>query len=496
MNQKRYLLISLFLLCGFFASAKQKQPNSATITKAEVEGHVRFLAADELMGRKAGSEGLNIAARYIAEQFRASGVQMIPNHDSYYQSFSLDDVSGAESGEITWGEDTWNLENKLLVMGGDAFEYDGEIVFAKYGLTEEDYKGLDVNGKVVVLQIGAPDEPNAFAAMRMGQQKQKLAMEKGAVGVIELYSLPVPWAMLSRYLKGGRMDIHKEDVEMLPTFWIEDGSQEALKSISSAKNPKMKIMSSGMKIDVKSTQNVVGFIEGTDPKLKDEYILLTAHYDHVGVGEEGAPNVTPEDRIFNGARDNAIGTTAIISAARALAKNPPKRSVVLIALTAEEVGLLGSKYYAENPMLPLNKCIFNLNIDNGGYNDTSIVTVIGLSRTGAKDQIANATSAFSLESIDDPAPEQGLFDRSDNVNFAAKGIPSPTFSLGFRAFDAEIQKYYHQVTDDAESVDFDYVLKYCRSYAYAAELIANLKNAPQWEKGDKYEEAGKKLYGN
>ncbi len=492
---KKHLMLTALLFCGLLANAQKNKPNAATITKTEVENHVRFLASDELKGRKAGSEGLNVAARYIAEQFRMSGVKTILNHDSYFQSFSLDDISGAKSAEIKWGDSSWNLENKLLVMGGSAFDYDGEVVFAKYGLTDEDYKGLKVKGKVVVLQIGAPDEPNAFAAMRMGQQKQQLAMQKGAIGVIELYSLPVPWKMMNRYLKGGRMDIHQES-KSLPTFWVEDGSQEALKAISSAKKPKMKIMSSGMNIDVKPTQNVVGYIEGTDAKLKEEYILLTAHYDHVGVGTAEAPNVTAEDTIFNGARDNAIGTTAIITAARTLAKNPPKRSVVLIALTAEEVGLLGSKYYADNPMMPLNRCIFNLNIDNGGYNDTKVVTVIGLERTGAKDQIAEATAAFSLESIDDPAPEQGLFDRSDNVNFAAKGIPAPTFSLGFRAFDEEIMKYYHQVTDDAESVDFDYVLKYCQSYAFAAELIANLKKSPKWKKGDKYEEAGKNRYGN
>ena len=258
--------------------------------------------------------------------------------------------------------------------------------------------------------------------------------------------------------------------------------------------PHIKVKTDGGTITKRPTQNVIGFIEGTDPKLKDEYVMMTAHFDHVGVGKAGDPNVTEDDKVFNGARDNAIGTTAIMSAARILAQNPPKRSILLIAFTAEEIGLVGSKYYADNPWLPLNKCIFNLNIDNGGYNDTGIVTVIGLERTGAKEELEMATKAFGLGVIDDPAPEQGLFDRSDNVNFAAKGIPSPTFSLGFTSFDKEILKYYHQITDEAESVDFDYVLKYCQSYAYAAELIANLRKQPKWEKGDKYEAAYKKLY--
>src|SRR5690606_37507869 len=181
-------------------------------------------------------------------------------------------------------------------------------------------------------------------------------------------------------------------------------------------------------------KNVIAVIEGTDSRLKDEYILLSAHYDHVGVGKPDAAG----DSIFNGARDNAVGTVAVINAAKYFAKNPPKRSILIALWTAEEKGLLGSGYFANNPLVPLNQIIYNLNIDNAGYNDTSIITVIGLGRTSADFMIEEAAAEFGITAKTDPSPEQGLYDRSDNVNFARKGIPAPNFSLGFTAFDDEI----------------------------------------------------------
>jgi Zn-dependent M28 family amino/carboxypeptidase len=167
----------------------------------------------------------------------------------------------------------------------------------------------------------------------------------------------------------------------------------------------------------------------------------------------------------------------------------------VLALTGEEVGLLGSSYYAEHPLVPLKQTIFNLNTDGAGYNDTTIISVIGLERTGAKAEIEAAATAFGLGVFAEPAPEQGLFDRSDNVNFAAKGIPAPTFTPGFKSFDEAIGKYYHQAIDNPESLDFAYVHRFCQAYAHAARLIANRLTRPQWSAGDKYESAGKALYG-
>lgn len=240
------------------------------------------------------------------------------------------------------------------------------------------------------------------------------------------------------------------------------------------------------------SQNVIGIVEGTDPELKDEYIIYSAHYDHVGTH----PSNVPGDSIFNGARDNAVGSTTVLSMAENLAKYPTKRSALFIFFTGEEKGLLGSRYYVENPVLPLNQMVYCFNSDNAGYNDTSIATIIGLPRTTAEQHIKDAATAFGLTAVDDPAPEQGLFDRSDNVSFARKGIPSPTFSLGFRSFSGDVTKYYHQPGDEANTLDYDYLLKFFQAYVLAGRSIADDKETPTWVKGDKYEAAGKALYGN
>jgi Zn-dependent M28 family amino/carboxypeptidase len=302
--------------------------------------------------------------------------------------------------------------------------------------------------------------------------------------------------MVNRYFAGERIslaDVKEDSKKSIPHAWINGKEARITRALRDVQSVSFK--TAGRKSQIVNSYNVAGFIPGTDPTLKSEYILLSAHYDHVGVGKQGGQVFTPEDSIFNGARDNAFGTVALLTAAEALAKNPPKRSVLIVALTAEEVGLLGSRYYAAHPLLPMNKCILNLNSDGAGYNDTTIVSVIGLDRTGVRTEIETASKAFGLGVFADPSPEQGLFDRSDNVSFAKEGIPAPTFTPGFKEFNGDIMKNYHQVSDNPETVDFNYLLKFCQAYTYTARLIADRKTAPQWVAGDKYEAAAKKLYG-
>jgi Zn-dependent M28 family amino/carboxypeptidase len=157
--------------------------------------------------------------------------------------------------------------------------------------------------------------------------------------------------------------------------------------------------------------------------------------------------------------------------------------------------MLGSRYYAENPLVPLKQCVFNLNSDGAGYNDSTKVTIIGLNRTDAEGEIVTASKAFGIEAINDPVPEQNLFDRSDNVSLAVKGIPAPNMSPGLTAFDAEIGKYYHQAADNPENVSMGYLTKFCKVYIYSARLIANKATATKWKSGDKYEKVGQELYG-
>ena len=488
------MLLSLLALPIVGAQGPDKNSIDQSITLSETESHLRFLASDELRGRDTGSPGIDIAARYVAEQFRRSGLQPLPGANGYFQSVNLMETYPPEKGQLTLGDIRLQQGKELLVLEGSGVNLNADVVFANYGL-EADLEGLDLTGKILVVKAGSDEAKDPRMFLGLAKVKQELAKGKGAVALIELYSSPnIPWPMLLNYLNKPQLDIDDGGVEeetKMPYIWVQDSNNEQLvafkeKSISSASLE----ISDLVKKPVPS-KNVLGMIEGTDPKLKDEFLLLSAHYDHVGVGRSNNPN----DTIFNGARDNAIGTVAVMSAAQALGANPPKRSVIFAAWTAEEKGLLGSKYYAENPLVPLNKTIYNLNIDGAGYNDTTVITVIGLERTSADQHIREAAQHYGLTAISDPAPEQGLFDRSDNVSFAKKGIPAPTYSTGFTAFDEEIMKYYHQVTDEPDGLNFNYLLKYFRSYALTATKIANDKNRPFWIEGDKYEEAGKGLYG-
>ncbi|GGZ32823.1 peptidase M28 [Echinicola pacifica] len=488
-----YLTALAAMTCPFVLFA-QKAEIDQSIQKEEATSHFRFLASDELMGRDAARSEIDIAARYIAEQFRQYGAQTVSGADEYYQHVPLRLSAPPKSGSMVIG-DTEPLTHgqDMLVLDGASLQGEFELVVAGYG-TEEDFDQVDVKGKIVVVRVGGAEKMNPSALFAAGRDKLALAAEHGALGLVEMYNLPnPPWPLLIGYLNKTQMTLgqNEETSPGLPYIWVKDLNNELIKTADQA-GTKVQIEVLGKVNKQIDGKNVIALIEGTDPELKDEYLMLSAHYDHIGVGKPNAEG----DSIYNGARDNAVGTVALINAAKYFAENPPKRSILLCAWTAEEKGLLGSAYYSENPLIPLNKVIYNLNIDNGGYNDISRITVIGLGRTSADHLIEEAVTAYGLETHGDPSPEQGLYDRSDNVNFAKKGIPAPTFSLGFTGFDEELMKYYHQVPDQVDNFDLDYAMKYWKAYLLTAENIANDPSKPKWTPGDKYEEVGNELYGN
>lgn len=490
-------LCAAMLLAVPFAQAQEGKPEdiAQTIRQPEVERHIRFLASDELQGRDTGSPGLRVASRYIAEYFRQHGIQPVNGMDDYFQDVPLQMNTAPKSGTVKIGDDSFKLKEDFLLISGDNAQLSGPLTYLNYG-GEEDVTEADVQGKIVVVRAGLPGDSSPQSWFYSAREKRKALTEKGATAIIELYNNPqLPWKILANYLGGdqiqlGEEEINPDEAASIPHIWLQDSENEKLKQIAKAKELEASLTIEGKQDKRFHSQNVLGIIEGTDPELKNEYLLLSAHYDHVGV-KTGS---TEADTIYNGARDNAVGTAAIMLAGKYFAENPPKRSIIIAAWTAEEKGLLGSSWYAEHPAVPLNQTIYNLNIDGAGYNDTTKVTVMGLERTSAEEELKAAASAFQLEAIPDPAPEQNLFDRSDNVNFAKKGIPSPTFSPGFTAFDEEIMKYYHQVEDNPESLNFPYLTSYSRAFTLAAEKIANGEEAPSWTEGDKYEAAGKSLY--
>jgi hypothetical protein len=471
----------------------QKETIEKVIERSEALSHFKFLAADELMGRDPLRPEIDIAASYIANQFEKYGASPLNSLGGYYQFIPFVNSTPPVIGVVNWKGSSLKHGEDLMVLGGADIEGEYQIEVVGYGF-EEDYADKNVMGKWVVARVGAPGRLSPAELFEAGREKRALAKSKGAVGLIEMYNVPTtPWSLLVNYLNKPQMTIDNDpgNDDAFPYLWMKDLTGDKIKAIAKGQNT-MEVQIKG-KISRKITgRNVVAFIQGTDPNLKNEYVMLSAHYDHLGIGKPNAEG----DSIYNGARDNAVGTSALIQAATYFGKNPPKRSILLCAWTAEEKGLLGSSYFAENPPISLKQIIFNLNIDNAGYNDTSLVTVIGLGRSSADFHISEAAEAFGLEAISDPAPEQGLYDRSDNVNFAKKGIPAPTFSLGFTAFDQEVGKHYHQASDQVDNFDLNYALKYWKSYILSAEKIANDPKKPLWAEGDKYESISKVLYGN
>ncbi len=478
----------LCLLLSFMAFAQdEKAKVEETVKKSTIEGHIYFLASDELRGREAGEPGADIAAKYLGTTLRRYGVKPVEGaKDGYYQPVALKKTANAT--QVSVNLDGEKYANAICHTNNN-LNRQAEIVFVNYGLEEDYQKGTDYKGKILLAKAGAADNTNSRDLYRLGNQKLKWAGEKGALALIEFHSFESEyWKNVKHYNGRSFVNLASKDDKSLRSqtshIWI-NSDDTTFPNIK-----KGELILSGGKDEIVDSHNVVGMVEGTDPELKDEFVIYSAHYDHVGVGEPNAEG----DSIYNGARDNAVGTVTVLSAAENIAKYPTKRSALFILFTAEEKGLLGSKYYVENPLIPLEQMVYCFNSDNASYNDTSKATIVGLNRTTAANHIKTAAATFGITAIDDPAPEQGLFDRSDNVHFAKKGIPAPTFSLGFTAFDAEVFKYYHQPADNPDNLDYEYLHKFFSAYVMSCRNIANAEQTPFWVEGDKYYEAGKSLY--
>ncbi len=486
-----HTLIALLLAGSFFIQAQTDADKvRATISKNDIEAHIFFLASDELRGRATGSAEIDIAASYLANNLRRYGVKPAGDDGSYYQQVKFEKVSPPESIEFLMK----NLDlSEFINLKVSEMNFKGDAVFLGYG-SEEDFKSNDVSGKLVLALAGSEGATEMMQSYKAGMKKREMAQKAGAVALVEIATLTDPEkASLSHYFNESRVTLEPKSREsQFVHLWglsQPDAEMPKLK-MGSRKGVELRIQ--GIAKDKMGGRNVLGYLEGTDPELKDEFIVYSAHYDHVGVGKPNADM----DSIYNGARDNAVGTVTVLNAAENIAKYPTRRSSLFIFFTGEEKGLLGSEYFVENPTIALDRVVYCFNSDNGGYNDTTKTTILGLNRTTAGKHFIEAAAEFGLTAIDDPAPEQNLFDRSDNVHFAKKGVPAPTYSMGFNAFDEEITKYYHQVTDNPDTMDYDYLYKFFQSYVLSARLIANDPERPFWTEGDKYYEAGKKLYAN
>ena len=480
-------VVSLCLALNAFGQSDADLVRS-TVTKNDIEAHIYFLASDELRGRATGSQEIDIAANYLANNLRRYGVEPAGDNGSYYQEVKFRERSTPASINIV--SDNFN-KGKLITFSIDNIDFKGQGIFLNFG-TEADFNKYNVKGKLVVVNAGSPNDVTMMASYNASREKVKLAEKHGALGLIELISLTSSeYSRMSHHFNAAQVFLaSKEDKPNLIHLWNVNLEPDNDISFKTGKSFPFELDINGVETKNFGGRNVVGYLEGSDPKLKDEFVVYSAHYDHNGVG---APNAEM-DSIYNGARDNAVGTVTVLNVAENLAKYPPKRSSLFIFFTGEEKGLLGSQYFVENPTIALNRIVYCFNSDNGGYNDITKTTIIGLNRTTASDHFVTAADEFGLTAIGDPVPEQNLFDRSDNVHFARMGIPAPTYGMGFTAFDEEITKYYHRVTDNPDTLDYDYLYKFFQSYVLSARLIANDPETPFWVEGDKYFDAGIELY--
>ncbi len=503
---KQYLSMSqktlyLFLFSFIFCLAVSKAQDSNTFKANEFEQLIRFLASDELMGRRTGSTEIARAADTIAQKFKKFGLIPIGSEDSFFQEIQFRNTTPGQTGHLSIGNKTYKHQEDLFIMEGGPMEFAGEVVFVEYGWIDpengiDDYSGIDVKDKIVLCLGGleSSNDPNiVFSSM---EKKRQIAKNKGAKALFEIYQLTFPWKMFKEFF-------NEKNTQWIDPFspsndllygWIQFGRTSPVADLKENQKVMCHGSFSGSEETKSTCRNALGMVKGTNPALNQEYIIVTAHYDHVGAGAEAGGYVTPTDSIFNGARDNAIGTASLVYAASVIARNPLKRPVIFVALTAEEIGLQGSSYFVNYPPLPLRDIVFNINTDGAGYHDTTIVSLLGYDRHHIQTLYDQAAQSNGLTIYPDPVPKQNLYDRSDNVSFAKKGIPAITISPGIKEFNEEISKYYHQVGDHADNLNYTYLWKFANTFTDIIRNIGNLEQAPIWKQGDKYEEAGKLLY--
>jgi len=508
----------------------------ASISRETLESHLTYLADDAHLGRMTGSEGYDDSAAYVARHF--AELELEPaGDDGWYQQVPLltssIDVqqSGVtvhkDSGDsgLAWKED--------YVMNGDKVRPEtsviAEVIYAGYGIHApdmgySDYDGIDVTGKIVAIFGGAPATfpHNERAYYSSGRSKAEEMAKRGAVGWIGMRSRVdqkrYPWERLTLNaglqpsmswlnLSGNAADYHPEieggaTISVPSAAELFDGTpisfEQALdaadegKSLSTALGIEVTISQKSDHVQTTSP-NVVGIMRGSDPELAGEYVVFSAHLDHVGTGA-----AVDGDEIYNGYYDNAMGVALLIEAARAFAAmpEPPRRSILFIAVTGEERGLLGSDYYAHYPTVPTGSMVANVNLDMPLllYPLADIIA-FGAEHSSLEGQIESAIAAEGFTLTPDPLPEEVLFIRSDQFSFVRQGVPSvflfPGFTSSDPAIDGEaafrdhLATHYHRPSDDASRpVDWDSALRFARANVRIGHLVASDEARPVWNEED------------
>ena len=489
------------------ASSDAADAASATIRPEAIRAVMRFLADDLLEGRGTGTRGHEIAARYVASEFEQMGLEPAGDSGTYYQKVSLRSIRIDEEHTslsiLRTGEEQGLIFGQDFVPLGDPGRTEtlvgAPLVFVGYGITApeegyDDYAGIDAKGKIIACLFGAPTkfETAIRAHYGSGQTKAATASGHGAVGIILLSSPDLEQAYPfkdrvqdlkfpdMRWLnpQGEPNDYHPElrgravlSPEATGKIFESSGrSPEEIYAAANAGKPASISLKVSVKIQVTSkfeelkSPNVVGRLEGSDPKLKNEYVVYSAHLDHLGIGEP-----VNGDAIYNGAMDNASGSATLLEIARAYSgMNPrPRRSLVFVFVTGEELGLLGSDYFAHYPTVAKNSLVADLNVDGnmGLLYPIADVTARGGEHSSLNQAAREAANRLGIDLSPDPHPEQMFFIRSDQYSFVKQGIPSLFFGVGEKSTDPNvkpsaikagwIKNYYHKPQDDMnQKMDF------------------------------------------
>ncbi len=517
--------------------ADNKAEKSAAMTAPEadaarLERDVRYLADDAREGREAGTPGYDAAADYVAQRYADLGLKPGGDDESFFQTVPMRATRLADEASNTLSFTGENAPAGLepfvdYVASGSARMSEGEIdaplVFIGYGLAAEDhgrddFAGLDIEGKIVVAMWGAPKFLNTEERAHYRATTAQRASERGAVGMIILntpaLSELIPFEAIAERRKHetgmswigadglphstapnitGSAVLNPALSERLfdgqPASWADIIAAEQSESGEIAgfdMGISARIAFKAEQFDTES-RNVIGLLEGSDPELKHEYVVLSAHLDHEGIKptpEEG------DDELYNGAMDNAVGTSAMLEVARLLAANPPRRSVLFTAVTAEEKGLVGSAYNAANPTVPAEQIVANVNLDMPimTYPFTDIIA-FGAERSTMGPIVEAAAERSGLALSPDPQPEQGLFVRSDQYSYVKQGVPAIYMKPGFANGGEEAQnlfrkEHYHKASDEADLVDFEQLRRFSAVNYEIARGVADMDERPRWRKGD------------
>jgi Zn-dependent M28 family amino/carboxypeptidase len=510
-----------------------------TITPEHIRWHVRYLSHDLLEGRGTGQRGGDIAAEYIATQFAEYGLKPAGDHGTYLQKVPLVGITTLADTQFSLvpkkGE-TMTLKPLDEYVAYDQTQQaqsdvDADIIFVGYGIEApeygwDDYKGLDVRGKVLLMLVNEPpsDDPKFFKGKALTYYgrwtyKYEEAARRGAVGVILVHQAQMasyPWEVVRNSNSGEKSYLKLEGPTLKVASWMQLDVAARLASASGMNLEKMmkdsqsrdfRPVSLGAKLRAHmvskvrnfESNNVVAMLPGSDRKAADEAVIYTAHYDHFGIRLD-----MPGDNIFNGANDNATGCGILIEVARAFgtAALRPRRSILFAAVTAEEQGLLGSEYLGKHPPVPAGKITLDLNYDDvKPLGAPEEVEVSGAERTTFYPVVEATAKEFRLAIRLDARPEAGHFYRSDHFSMARVGVPSFSINEGMKykghneAWGLEqereyVEKHYHQPSDEYRpEMDFVGDSAMARFGFALGWEAASLPKLIGWQKGDEFEAA-------